>query len=189
MRVTGGILRSRPIAVPKGERVRPTQDRVRLALFSSLAARIPGCRFLDLFAGSGAVGLEAWSRGAAFVCWVERDPVVLRTLRRNIGELCPPGEGGGGRIVAQDSLRFLEGGADGGAFDIVFADPPYDRDMSRDWAGRILRSLRGRAILSRDGIVAIEQATEEPEIVCAGSRLLARKTYGGTRLSLLSAQE
>ena len=87
MRVSGGALGGRRIEVPGGDRVRPTQDMVRQALFSSLAALVPECRFLDLFAGSGAVGLEAWSRGAAHVTWVERDPRTLAVLRGNVASL------------------------------------------------------------------------------------------------------
>ena len=110
MRVTGGELRGREVAVPAGRAVRPTQDRVRQALFSALATRIAGSQFLDLFAGSGAVGLEAWSRGAAGVVWVEQNPRVLRVLQANIGALCAPAgvACGTARAVRSDVLGFLE---------------------------------------------------------------------------------
>ena len=131
MRVTGGIVGGRTVKVPRGDKVRPTQDRVRQALFSSLAARIPGSRFLDLFAGSGAVGLEAWSRGAALVCWVESDAKVFEVLQGNVVALCGSASGHAEeqewRVIRSDVFRFLNGLQGAAGYDIVFADPPYDR--------------------------------------------------------------
>ena len=186
MRVTGGVLRGRTIVVPKGSAVRPTQDRVRLALFSSLASRIPACRFLDLFAGSGAVGLEAWSRGATHVCWVEQSGRVWPVLRRNVEGLCRTGEGGTCRVVRAEGLRFLDSAEAREVFDIIFADPPYDRDGARDWVGEILRRLLGGTALGPAGILVMEQAVEEPAVSGAGWNVIAEKVYGGTRLYMFS---
>jgi 16S rRNA (guanine966-N2)-methyltransferase len=186
MRVTGGVLRGRTVVVPKGSAVRPTQDQVRLALFSSLAPRIPACRFLDLFAGSGAVGLEAWSRGAAHVCWVEQSGRVLPVLRRNVEGLCRPGEGGTCRVVQADGLRFLDGAEAREGFDIIFADPPYDRDGAADWLGELLRHLRSGTALGARGIFVMEQAVEDPAVSGAGWNVIAEKKYGGTRLCMFS---
>ena len=89
MRVTGGSISRREIRVPNG--IRPTQDKVRAALFNSLGEAIVGTRVAELFAGSGALGIEAWSRGAALVCWVESDRRVLSTLKENVQSLCVGG--------------------------------------------------------------------------------------------------
>ena len=186
MRVTGGVLGGRTIEAPRGQAVRPTQDRVRLALFSSLASRVAGCRFLDLFAGSGAVGLEAWSRGAVAVCWVEQSARVLPVLRRNVETLCGSAPGGAWRVVRADALRFVERAAPAAVFDIVFADPPYDREGRRDWVGDLLRSLRRAPILAPGGIFAMEQAADEPAVSDAGWTVTGPKVYGGTRLYLFN---
>ncbi|MCX7590400.1 MAG: RsmD family RNA methyltransferase, partial [Kiritimatiellae bacterium] len=120
MRVTGGILRGRSVRVPDAG-VRPTQDRVRQALFSMLGTRIEGAAFLDLFAGSGVVGIEAWSRGARRVAWGERDRRVLQVLRGNGHALC----GLTNNIYPMDVEQFLSGTLVSGPYDIIFADPPY----------------------------------------------------------------
>ena len=103
MRIAGGELRGRSVSAPAAGDVRPTQDAVREAVFSMLANILPGSAFLDLFAGSGCVGIEAWSRGAARVLWVERAPAVVRTLRRNVAALC--GEAAG-RVLQADALAW-----------------------------------------------------------------------------------
>jgi 16S rRNA (guanine(966)-N(2))-methyltransferase RsmD len=126
MRVTGGTLGGRLLKVPKGDAVRPTQDMVRQALFSSFATLVPGSRFLDLFAGSGAVGLEAWSRGAAYVCWVESDPRAFRVLKENVETLCGPGGDelsvNGWKTERCDVFRFLEGAQKRGTpYNMIFA--------------------------------------------------------------------
>jgi 16S rRNA (guanine(966)-N(2))-methyltransferase RsmD len=209
MRVTGGTLRGRLVKVPKGETVRPTQDKVRQALFSSLAARIPGCRFLDLFAGSGAVGLEAWSRGAAYICWVESDGRTFKVLEENLQALCGGVEGGteeqGWRAVRGDGVRFLGSPWRGAPYDVIFADPPYDRTGEKGWTGKLLEALareettdnrlqttegdlRGNferargGLLAEGGIFVVEQATDEREARHSAWELVMDKEYGGTRL-------
>ena len=110
------------LRVPHGA-VRPTQDRVRAALFSILGARVSGARCLDLFAGTGALGLEAWSRGAASVCWVESHPRHLAVLRQNVHELGGPEAA----IFRVDVRVFIEKGLAPGPYDIILCDPPYAR--------------------------------------------------------------
>ena len=188
MRVTGGILRGRLVKVPRGDTVRPTQDMVRQALFSSLAAHIPGCRFLDLFAGSGAVGLEAWSRGAADVSWVETDARVYAVLQDNLKTLCG-GETGRTndqvwRTVRSDVFRFLSGLSGSEPYDIVFADPPYDRTHTEQWALRLLEALVGGGILAGDGFFVMEQSREEIEAAHPSWEIVTSKVYGGTRLTV-----
>jgi 16S rRNA (guanine966-N2)-methyltransferase len=124
VRIVAGEFGGRRLAMPKDARVRPTADRVREAWMSILADAIPGARVLDLYAGSGALGLEALSRGAASATFVELNPPSLRALQANITAL-----GVGERVTVHrgDALRYAEG-LEAGAFDVVLADPPYARD-------------------------------------------------------------
>jgi 16S rRNA (guanine966-N2)-methyltransferase len=126
MRISGGAARGIPLAVPKGDAVRPATDGMRQAVFSSLGARVAGARFLDLFAGSGAYGLEAWSRGATGGVFVEQNAKTVACVRQNITAVA--------KSVAGDSRALLVLQADaravplgGGAPpDLVFIDPPYE---------------------------------------------------------------
>lgn len=124
MRIIGGTLGSRVLQAPPGLATRPTSDRLRETLFNVLAPRMEGAIFLDLYAGSGAVGLEALSRGAAAVEFVERDPAALKVLRNNLERL---GVTRGFRISAAGVREFLRRAKSGKpGFDVVFLDPPYD---------------------------------------------------------------
>jgi 16S rRNA (guanine966-N2)-methyltransferase len=131
LRIIGGTWRGRKLRFPPSPEIRPTPDRVRETLFNWLGPRVPGARCLDLFAGSGALGLESLSRGAAHVTFVERDGAAARELRARLSEW-----GARGAEVEQgDALRFL-----GGAprlFDIVFLDPPFDSDFLASAAERL----------------------------------------------------
>lgn len=126
MRITGGEARGIPLLVPKGDRVRPATDAMRQAVFSCLAARVPGARFLDLFAGTGAYGLEALSRGARGGVFVEKDPAVAALLRRNLAAVCHSLKRNekGVTVMTADAnspaIRSEE------APDLVFVDPPYE---------------------------------------------------------------
>jgi len=181
MRITGGEHGGRRIRVPSGDRVRPTQDRVRGALFSMLAERVPGARVLDLFAGSGAVGLEAASRGAAEVVWVEADRRHVAILKENVRLL-----GVTGQVVGDDCLRWLKR-AVCEPFDLVFADPPYD--WAREHGFREIASLLGSRKLARPGgILVAEQPTELAAAELAGWEMLRDRVYGQTRLALYRLQ-
>jgi 16S rRNA (guanine966-N2)-methyltransferase len=178
MRITGGELAGRQLVVPQSG-VRPTQDRVRAALFSMLAATVPGCRFLDLYAGSGAVGIEAWSRDAAHVCWVEINPRVLTVLRTNVTTLCGAERT---QVIGMDARRFLRGGPVSAPFDVVFCDPPYLQGTGRDAERGMLLLLSGSNVLADNGLVVIERADEELTGAVAGWKLSDDRRYGGTRL-------
>lgn len=174
VRITGGERRGRVLAVGPG--VRPTEGRVRESLFSIWQTRVPGARFLDLFAGSGAVGLEAHSRGAAFVCFVEADPRALRDLERNAAEL--PLEAWRrwrGRLPA--ALVQLAGAGERD-FDLVFADPPY---AFAEYA----KLIEGVApLLAATGELAVEHSARVTMPAAAGG--LARvdeRRYGETAIS------
>jgi 16S rRNA (guanine966-N2)-methyltransferase len=188
MRITGGELRGRQIRVPSVG-VRPTQDRLREALFSILASRVPGCRFLDLYAGSGAVGLEAWSRGAACVCWVESNRRTLAVLREN-AKLCTQG----GRIVPDEALRALKRGLTDGPFDIIFADPPYEKGAAQNGrhdaaapAQLILEAIATGHALAPDGVVVIEQSARSSASDVTGWTAVDERMYGETRLRIYRA--
>jgi 16S rRNA (guanine966-N2)-methyltransferase len=124
VRIVAGEFGGRRLTMPKDSRVRPTADRVREAWMSILADAIPGARVLDLYAGSGALGLEALSRGAVTATFVELNPPSLRALQANVATL-----GVADRVTVHrgDALRYVEG-LPPGAFDVALADPPYARD-------------------------------------------------------------
>lgn len=123
LRLIGGTFRSRKLQFPVAEGLRPTPDRVRETLFNWLAPTIAGCRCLDLFAGSGALGLEALSRAAAEVVFVERDRSASKALEENIGLL----NASGASVKNADSLKFLT--FTPSAFDLVFLDPPFSTEL------------------------------------------------------------
>ncbi|HEY7411384.1 MAG TPA: 16S rRNA (guanine(966)-N(2))-methyltransferase RsmD [Vicinamibacteria bacterium] len=124
-RIIGGQGKGRRLTAPRGDRTRPTGARLRQSLFDILAPRLPGCRFLDLCAGSGAVGLEALSRGAAHVTLVDEDAAAVASIRANAAVL--QGAGGETRVLRQEARAALAGlRASGDRFDVIFVDPPYD---------------------------------------------------------------
>lgn len=186
-------MRGRRLKVPAGDRVRPTQDMVRQALFSSLAEIIPGCRFLDLFAGSGAVGLEAWSRGAREVNWVESSPVSFRILQDNVRDLCgeavEPGAGRAWKTVRSDVFHYLAGLRPGVAYDIVFADPPYEQARRERWGIRLLEELSARQQVSPGGFLVVEQARGDGELVHPAWGVVLSRLYGGTSLTIYKLAE
>ncbi len=156
--------------MPKDARVRPTADRVREAWMSILGAELAGARVLDLFAGSGALGLEALSRGAASATFVELNPASLEALRANIAAL---GVGDRVQVHRGDALRFA-GALESGAFDIAFADPPY----STDAADRVVALFR-RQPFAR--ILSVEHPADRP---VAGDET---RRYGDTAVSFCRA--
>lgn len=153
MRVIGGEFRSRRLQTPAGEGTRPTSDRLRETLFNVLGPRLAGARFLDLYAGSGAVGVEALSRGAAFAGFVERAPPAVSALRANLAAL---GLGARAsvehRAVAAALRRSLEAQE---SFDFVFLDPPYQ--AAAEYAETMGTLGRESARLLRPGAAAIAE--------------------------------
>ena len=188
MRIIAGTYRSRRLTAPEGLATRPTSDRLRETLFNVLGARIPGAAFLDLFAGSGAVGLEALSRGAATVTFVERAPSALAVLRANLARLAIHE---GCYIHAGSVSAFLRSSPAASPkrepYAVVFLDPPYD--AAEEYA-RTLELLGGAAPtwLSGDAVVVAEhrrkQRLEERYGVLARTRLLEQ---GDASLSFYAA--
>ena len=140
MRIIAGEWRGRRIAAPKGDAVRPTLDRVREAWMSMVHTDLPGARVLDLFSGSGALGLEALSRGAASVDFLENDPTAFRVLRENIALL---GAADRCAVHRENALKFVakvaELSGDGTTYDVAFADPPYRKQIAVELANRWLK--------------------------------------------------
>jgi 16S rRNA (guanine966-N2)-methyltransferase len=157
MRIIAGSFRSRTLAAPAGLATRPTSDRLRETLFNVLATRIEGAAFLDLYAGSGAVGIEALSRGAARVEFVERVEPALRVLRGNLARL---GLTVGFRIHAASVGPVLRRMKPATAFDLVFLDPPYD--AVQEYAAT-LGLLGGSAagLVATEGMVIAEHRKKE----------------------------
>lgn len=186
VRITGGVWKGRALVAPKAPALRPTSQKARQALFNIWGARLPGARVLDLFAGSGALGIEAVSRGASTVVFVERNPACTRAIRESLTRFgLPPGVTV--EILTQEALiaiRRLERGRR--LFDFILVDPPYEGFLGR----KSLRALAQHAILAPSGVVVVEHAQRFalPETVegeapgrCLRQVRLAR--YGDTALA------
>ena len=189
-RIIGGTAGGRRLETPKGDRTRPTSDRVREALFSAIESRagsLHGLRFLDLYAGSGAIGLEAWSRGADAVTFVESDRRTADLIGRNARTVgCNVA-----RVHAAPVTAALAGRADA-PYDLVFTDPPYplsEADLAHD-----LTLLVDHGWLADDALVVVERGSRSPEpawpegIKPLGGRRRTKK-YGETTLWYAAAGE
>jgi 16S rRNA (guanine966-N2)-methyltransferase len=158
MRVIAGTYRSRQLAAPRGLETRPTSDRLRETLFNILSSRLDGCRFVDLYAGTGAVGIEALSRGASYVWFAENADPALASLRANLAALKisssftvePRGVGA--------MLQRL--GKLGQRIDIVYLDPPYEAEAEYVETLNFLGSARGREVLAEDALVIAEHSSK-----------------------------
>lgn len=191
MRVAGGTLRGRTLAAPVSDELRPTQDAVREAVFSMLRAVLPGCSFLDLYAGTGAVGLEALSRGAARVTWVERAPRSLRLLERNARSLCGDPLPQELRIVRSDVSAWLRHpDLPPGSVSVVYADPPYvPREGDPDALGADMAALASSGLLAPAAFFVAEQRARTPVPAAPGFGLLDSRRYGKTQISLFRRTE
>jgi 16S rRNA (guanine966-N2)-methyltransferase len=172
VRIIAGTAKGRRLRAPEGKGTRPMMDRVREALFSSLGARTGGAAVLDLYAGSGSVGLEAASRGAARVVFVERSRMALAALRDNVESV-----GLGGEVVAGDVLAYL--GDAGERFDLVFVDPPYDLPLPS--VEEVLGLLA--PLLEADGIVIVHRRAGSGEPRVPGLEMVDRRRYGDTEIT------
>ena len=199
MRITGGEFGGRNLKVPKSDAIRPTQDRVREALFNIIQCEIANAEFLDLFAGSGAVGLEALSRGAKSVTFVEANRRHLAVLKENLGSLGSSRVGvesngvgtGTARpietlndttVVAGDAYRWIERYS-GLGFSIGFADPPYALGEEKGYAS-VLSTLAERGVIRPDGLFIAEMTAVQKAEETPGWELIRDRTYGKTRLCI-----
>ena len=182
MRITGGEFGGRNLKVPKSDLIRPTQDRVREALFNILQFEVPGAAFLDLFAGSGAVGLEALSRGAKSVTFVERERRHLTVLKENLELLKVDTKARACEVIAADAYAYLSRYT-GPGFEIVFADPPYALGEERGYV-EVLKTLAERGVVKAGGLFIAEMTASQSVEEVVGWELFRDRTYGKTRLCL-----
>jgi 16S rRNA (guanine(966)-N(2))-methyltransferase RsmD len=178
-RIIGGGGKGRRLKTPAGPKTRPTGARVRQTLFDILAPAVRGCRFLDAFAGSGAVGLEALSRGAAQVVLVESDPAAAEAIRANVQALAAAG--GEAKVHRQDARVALAGLANAGAsFDVIYLDPPYESELYEP----LLELVSTRGLLSPGGVAVAEHFHKRPLPATIGGLARSREVrVGDHRLS------
>lgn len=175
MRIVAGAFGGRRLVAPAGEATRPTTDRVREALFSILAGRgaIEGARVLDLYAGTGALGLEALSRGAVHATFVEAGRPALAALRDNVRAL---GVGGATTVVAARAEKWVKTAGEP-SFDLVLADPPW-ADVAR--ACEVIAALVERRLVAEDGLVVLEHAARDADVAIAGLEVVDERAWGDT---------
>lgn len=184
MRIIAGEWRGRPIAAPKGsDTTRPTSDRVREALFSILTPWLRGARVLDLFAGSGALALEALSRGAEFAVLCDCDRNACKALRSNIDTLSARERT---RLMEADALRALDKLSDDGeAFDLIFLDPPYQSGL----LPRVLERIARGGLLREDGRIIAETSSSAPAEAVRGLTVADTRKYGAAVLVMLEKEK
>ncbi len=181
MRIIGGEYKSRAIAMPRGVEIRPTQDKVREALFNMLGD-ISGRRVLELFAGSGAFGIEAISRGAGSVTFVDNNFRCAQAVKSNLGSLGVPGSKHD--VIKADALKFPQRlGKAREKYDIIFLDPPYYRDMAK----KCLITIDSYDIVSPNGLVIVEHFKKDALEVAELERLVFvdERRYGDTIITIL----
>ena len=172
MRVIAGSARSMPLRTVKGMDVRPTTDRTKETLFNILQTYIPGCRFLDLYAGTGSIGTEALSRGASYACFVEKDRKIQKLIEENLTFT---------RLIDRASimkgdvalnLMQLEGGE---PFDIIFMDPPFRHGLEKD----VLTYLSDSTLPAEDGLIVVEAdpRTDFSYLESLGYEVIKHKIY------------
>ena len=180
MRIIGGEHRGRKIKQPETEAARPTKDRIREAVFNMIAEIVPGSRVLDIFAGSGAYGLEALSRGAEEAVFIEKDRECSKVIAENIAVL---GVSERANIMTGDAEKGVARLAGDRRFDLVFADPPFNKGMTKN----ILIMINQYDILNPSGSVVIEHHQAEVLPDAEGELSIRKqKTYGDIRISIFS---
>jgi 16S rRNA (guanine966-N2)-methyltransferase len=183
MRIVGGAFRGRPLATPRSQSIRPTTDRTREAVFNVLAHRFPdrleGARVLDLFAGTGALGLEALSRGAAHCLFIEESAEGRGLIRTNVEAF---GLQGRTKIFRRDASAMGEAGTIG-PFGLVFADPPYGKGLGE---AALQSALRG-GWLQHGALCVVEETAAAPFAPGAGFALLDERNYGDTVIRFIEA--
>lgn len=184
MRVIAGSAKGQRLSTPPGKDTRPTSDRVREALFSILASEVSEARVCDLFAGSGALGIEALSRGAAYASFVERAPRAVAAIRDTLARtgLAPRAA-----VHRVDAARFCRAPS-AGPFDLILLDPPYEEPLDRVYA--LLDDFRTAGALATEAAVVIERDRRDPGLDREPPGWLARetqRTYGDTAVVILRA--
>lgn len=186
MRIIAGTLKGRRLNAPSWEGLRPTSDKLRETLFNVIAARVPGARVLDGYAGSGAVGLEALSRGAAHVTFIERDPRAGRLIAEN-AQRCAVAADVYTILrtdVTEALRRQMTGQTEARPFDIIFLDPPYG---AVDWRNAVSMAMH---TLADDGLLVFEHASREPvaDAPVSGARLIRQLRSGDSALAFFERE-
>ncbi len=178
MRIVSGTAGGIPLWTPKTD-LRPTMDRVRGAIFDSLGERVIGARVLDLFAGSGGLGLEALSRGAAEAVLVEKEPKAVETIHRNLAKT----RLNGATVHTLDIFSYLHRMAPRGGFDLILADPPYaKRKGERDFGAELLGDPTLAEALAPEGMLILEKMPDAKLAIPAGWVVLKARRYGATEV-------
>ena len=183
MRIVTGTLRGRPIHTPEGEATRPTSDRARQAVFNILehapwSDGVVDQRVIDLFAGSGAMGLEALSRGAAACLFVETAAPALDAIAANIDTFKL---GARARVLRQDATRLAARPATEPPFDLAFLDPPYGKGLGE----AALAALRAGGWLAEGAVIVFERGADEAELQAPGFEVIDQRRYGAAKLAVL----
>ncbi|MGZ5986615.1 MAG: 16S rRNA (guanine(966)-N(2))-methyltransferase RsmD [Caulobacteraceae bacterium] len=184
LRIVSGRFRGKTLAAPPGEATRPTSDRARQAIFNILehaawSSGVRGVRVIDLFAGSGALGFEALSRGAAFCLFVETDEAARGAIRENVEAM---GLFGQTRVHRRDATDLgVRPGGDGPAFGLAFLDPPYGKGLGEAALARLAEG----GWLAPGAIVVFERGAGEPDVSVAGFTPLDVRDYGAARVHFL----
>lgn len=187
MRIVSGEFRGKALATPQGDTTRPTSDRARQAIFNILehapwSEGVRDRRVIDLFAGSGALGFEALSRGASFCLFVETDEAARGAIRENVDAM---GLFGRTRVHRRSAVDLgVRPGADGPAFDLAFLDPPYAKGLGE----QALDRLAAGGWLADGAIVVFERGASEPPFTATGYEVLDVRDYGAARVHFLRAR-
>jgi 16S rRNA (guanine(966)-N(2))-methyltransferase RsmD len=178
MRVTAGRFKGRQIKTVKSNDVRPTLSKIRESIFNMIQDQVSDARMLDLFAGSGIMGLELISRGGKEVVFIEKNPLIVKTLRENLKNFDFEYS-----IYLNDALKALDKLA-GNKFDIIFVDPPYLLGLIPE----IIQKIKNNSLLSNSGIIILEHPTKfnfDETIQSNGFEIYKNKTYGDTAITML----
>ncbi len=180
MRIITGKARGLRLIPPKDYRVRPTADRVKEALFSILGARVQGARVLDTFAGTGNLGLEAWSRGAAKITFLDLSAASLKLVTDNVAKARAQEDA---TILKGDSLEtMVRLSRAGESFDLIFSDPPYDKGLNQ----QVVKRLVEHPLLRAGGLLVLEHSLLEDPLSYLPKELSCRtEKYGDTKISLI----
>ena len=172
MRVIAGIARSMPLKAAEGDNTRPTTDRIKETLFNMLQSDVAGCRFLDLYSGSGAIGIEALSRGAKEAVLVENARQAIAVIKDNLTftKLAEHG-----KLLNMDVLQALRSLEGKGVFDIIFMDPPYNNELER----QVLEYLKDSTVADKNTLIIVEAdlQTDFSYVASLGYRQLRTKEY------------
>lgn len=179
MRVISGVARGRKLQSMEGLHTRPTADRVKESMFNILMEKVAGARVLDVFAGSGALGIEALSRGAESCVFIENDINAVAVVKENLTNTKLLHKA---TVHFRDALSFLK--SQNESYDIIFIDPPYDAGLYNE----VLATIVAKKILNSEGVVVIERRADSPLVIETGLTLLSDRKYGKTAIQIMGIE-